>query len=319
MDNLYIGIDTSCYTTSVACINHGSIVLDERTVLSVPSGARGLRQSDMLFQHNRNLPALLEKLFGAIDRSEIEGVGVTECPTSEPGSYMPAFLAGVLAAESVALSRGVPLFRGTHQQMHIRAAMKGNETLKNEERFLAFHLSGGTTDLLAVKIDGGQVGMITRIGRSGDLHAGQVVDRTGVMLGCPFPCGPHLEKLAAAASARDIRIPSSVRGNDCSLSGAETMAKRMIESGGDRTEIAYAVYDCIARTVAKMAKNASEETGCGKILFAGGVSSSGLLRKMLCDRIGGGAELFFGAPELSTDNAVGIALMAEDNRCSSQK
>ncbi|MBQ6425960.1 MAG: O-sialoglycoprotein endopeptidase [Clostridia bacterium] len=316
---MYIGIDTSCYTTSVACIQHGSIVLDERTVLSVPSGARGLRQSDMLFQHNRNLPPLLEKLFSAIDPSAIGGVGVTVSPTAEPGSYMPVFLAGVVAAESVALSRKAALYRGTHQQMHIRAAMKGNETLKEEERFLAFHLSGGTTDLLSVETDGGRVGRITKLGFSRDLHAGQAVDRTGVLLGCPFPCGPHLEKLALSATNRDIRIPSSVSGTDCSFSGTETAAQRLFESGADRSEIAYAVYDCIARTVAKMARNAAEETGCVKILFAGGVSSSGLLREMLSERLSGRAELYFGAPGLSTDNAVGIALMAEDDRCSSRK
>ena len=319
MDNLYIGIDTSCYTTSVACIRNGSIVTDQRTVLSVPSGARGLRQSDMLFQHNRNLPPLLEKLFLEIDPSEIGGVGVTVSPTAEPGSYMPVFLAGVLAAESVALARNVFLYRGTHQQMHIRAAVKGNESLKTEDRFLAFHLSGGTTDLLEVETDGGRIGGITRLGRSTDLHAGQAVDRTGVLLGCPFPCGPHLEKIALEARERNIRIPSSVNGMDCSLSGAESMAKRLLESGGDPSEIAYAVFDCIARSAAKMARNACAETGCTKILFAGGVSSSVLLREMLTDRIGGSAELFFGEPRLSSDNAVGIALMAEDDRCSRQK
>ena len=315
MSKLYIGIDTSCYTTSVACIDSKSIVLDERTVLSVPSGERGLRQSDMLFQHDRNLPALLDRMFSSINPDDIAGVGWSKAPTADPDSYMPAFLAGILAGKAIAGARNVPKMEGTHQQGHFRAALYGNEKLMDRDSVLGFHISGGTTDLVTIRNGECGVENIERIGSGSDLHAGQMVDRIGVALGCGFPCGKELETLANKAVRRNIRIPSSVNGTDCSFSGAETNLLNRIRSGEQEEEIAYAVYDCFARTFSKMILRAVRETGIRDVLLAGGVSSSDLLRKLLNDRINGGAELYFGLPKLSSDNAVGIALMTEDRIC----
>ena len=317
MDNLYIGIDTSCYTTSVACIQGESIVSDERTVLSVPFGEKGLRQSEILFRHNRNFPDLLRRLFERIDPERIAGVGVSQTPTEDPDSYMPAFLAGISVAEAIAGSRHVPLFRGTHQQMHIRAALLGNPELMQEERFLAFHVSGGTTDLLEVGMHDGCLAGIRRIGMSTDLHAGQLVDRIGVKLGCTFPCGPALEKIAVQAEEKLLKVPSSVRGTDCSLSGAESMLQRLSEKEKG-SEIAYAVYDCLSRTFSKMLLSAREQTSCEKVLMAGGVSSSRILKDMMRERLDGRISVYSGRPELSTDNAVGTALLARDALCQKQ-
>ena len=102
MSGYCLGFDTSCYTTSVACAGRDGVVVDERKVLDVPHGGRGLRQSDALFQHNRNLPPLLDALFSHIDRRLVRAVAVSVSPTAAPDSYMPVFLAGQLAARSAA-------------------------------------------------------------------------------------------------------------------------------------------------------------------------------------------------------------------------
>ena len=317
MNGYYLGIDTSCYTTSIACVEADAekqgIVLDERTVLSVPLGGRGLRQSDALFQHNRNLPVLLDRLFASVDPKRIAAVAVSAAPTAEPDSYMPVFLAGKLAAKAVAGALSVPLVETTHQSGHVRAALFGHEPLLKRERFLAVHLSGGTTDLLSVRTNAAEKRFsLEKLGQANDLHAGQFVDRVGVALGLPFPCGRHLEKLAAAAEDRSIRIPSSVRGLDCSLSGAETRAVRLIEDGVARESVAFAVYDCLSRTLAKLLKHAAETTDCADILLSGGVASSRLLSELLSARIGGAARLWFSRSTLASDNAVGTALLAAD-------
>ena len=318
MNGYYLGIDTSCYTTSIACVEADAekqgIVLDERTVLSVPLGGRGLRQSDALFQHNRNLPALLERLFASVDPKRIAAVAVSAAPTAEPGSYMPVFLAGKLAAKAIAGALSIPLLETTHQSGHVRAALFGREALLERERFLAVHLSGGTTDLLSVRPIpvGGRHFELEKMGQANDLHAGQFVDRIGVALGLPFPCGRHLEALATAATDRSIRIPSAVRGLDCSLSGAETRAYQLIQDGMARESVAFAVYDCLSRTLAKLLKHAAETTGCGDVLLSGGVASSRLLAQMLSARVDGAARLWFGRGDLSSDNAVGAALLAAD-------
>ena len=303
-----IGIDTSCYTASVACVTEHSIVFSERTMLSVPFGNRGLRQSEALFQQVRLLAPLIEHLFQQVDRDRIGAVCVSCRPTSADESYMPVFLAGLQTARSISAALGVPLIETNHQCGHFRAALVGNEDLLGKE-FYGFHLSGGTTDLVRIRSSREQPYDIRRIGTSEDLHCGQFVDRIGVAIGLPFPAGKHMEELAEAAKRRDVKLSASVRSGNCSFSGPETAAIRLL-SKSEPEEIAFGVYDCIARTVSKMIKAAKEGFGDMPVLLCGGVASSMLLRTLLKERIGEG--LRFGRSELSSDNAVGVAYIGED-------
>ena len=307
--SLSIGIDTSCYTTSVACTDGKSIVFSKGTMLSVAFGDRGLRQSEGLFQHVRQLPPLLCELFSAIDRSRVCCVSVSAAPTAKPDSYMPVFLAGLGQAETIAAALGVPLVRSDHQSGHIRAALYGNEELLDLERFLAVHISGGTTDLLLVEPHRDAPYRIETIGCSNDLHAGQFVDRVGVALGLQFPAGKHLEALAEQAEQKNVKLASAVKGTECSFSGAESAAQRLLHTIPD-TELAYGVYDCLTRTLVKLFENAKQTYGDLPVLVCGGVVSSQLLRTMLKKRFSG--KLLFGKPELSSDNAVGVALIGAD-------
>ena len=310
MNRYFIGVDTSCYTTSVSCISAEGIVFEKRTMLSVPLGARGLRQSDAVFQHVKNLPELTRALFEGVDRERIAAIAVSTKPTADEESYMPVFLAGKLNATAISAALDVPLYETTHQAGHVRAAMFGNEAALNDGPFLAMHLSGGTTDLLTVGLSDGGVGAITKIGGCDDLHAGQFVDRVGVKMGLPFPSGVELEKIANRAKTRAIRLPSSVKGLVCSFSGQETQANRLLDGGEAKEEVAYAVYDCMARTFSKMLLSAMETYGCKTALISGGVSGSKLLREMLFRRTG--KKLLFARDGLSSDNAVGAALLARD-------
>lgn len=310
MNGLYLGVDTSNYTTSVACVSEEGIVFERRTMLSVALGERGLRQSDAVFQHVKNLPSLIEAMLARIDRKSVLAVAVSAKPTGAENSYMPVFLAGMLAAKSIAASLNTPLYETTHQAGHVRAAMFGQETQISETPFLAMHLSGGTTDLLKVNRRNGMVGDIERIGGCEDLHAGQFVDRVGVRLGLPFPSGARLERLATAATDRSVRLPSSVKDLNCSFSGQETQCQRLIDRGAEGETVAYAVYDCMARTFAKLLRHAMEQTGGHTALLSGGVSGSELMRKLLSDRLN--QELLYAKNGLSSDNAVGAALLARD-------
>ena len=337
---IFLGIDTSCYTTSAACVcvngNSTEIVCDERTLLKVAAGERGLRQSDAVFQHVRNLAEILPKIFNQIDRKDVAGVGVSVCPSGREGSYMPVFLAGKSHALSVSAALGVPVYEFTHQQGHIRAAAFDNESLLGKD-FFAFHLSGGTSELL--RIDS-SLSDIKKIGGTTDINAGQLVDRLGVAMGLRFPAGKELEKIAAEAlknksyADSGFVLPSSVRSLSCSFSGVETKAANALKNGEKHGTVAAAVYDCIARTLAKLVKNAIEfetenaarevsvdskcsigdETASTKsFLFAGGVASSTILREMLADRLQKvPVELHFSRPVLSSDNAVGIAALAAE-------
>lgn len=310
MNAQYIGIDTSCYTTSAACAENGSIVSDRRTMLRVASGERGLRQSDGVFQHVRNLAEIMPALMADAERTRIKAVAVSTRPRPEQDSYMPVFLAGKTAAIALANALDVRLIELSHQQGHVRAALYGNEQLMGR-RFLGMHISGGTTEIFTVGTNL-EIGLI---GGCADLHAGQLVDRVGVSLGMAFPSGKHMEALASEKSGEPaVRLPIWVRGTQCSFSGTESAAQRLIERGTDGADIAYAVYDAMARTFHKLIVNAADESGLDCVLIAGGVASSGLLRKMLRERMAkrGHVDVRFGEARLSSDNAVGIALLCQD-------
>ena len=309
MKGAVLGIDTSCYTTSVACFGRSGVLYDGRTVLPVQRGDRGLRQSEGVFLHTRQLPPLVEKAFADVPPDRIAAVACSRAPVDRGDSYMPVFLTGMGVARALAASLQVPLLTLDHQSGHIRAALIGNEELMGKP-FYAVHLSGGTTDLLAVEANGPGAFSIEPLGCSEDLHAGQLVDRVGVLLGCGFPAGREMEAMALQATERDMRIPASVRGLACSLSGAETAVKRALEQERPASELAYGVYDLLARTLTKLLANAALQRGERPVLLCGGVASSLLLRDLLRERCR--LPLFFGESRYSSDNAVGVAALGYD-------
>ena len=311
----FLGLDTSCYTTSAAlcCLPGGAVdglFFQERRLLAVAEGQRGLAQSEGVFQHVTRLPELMEKLFAAHPEMEIGAVCASAKPRPVQDSYMPVFRVGSGHGRVVAAALGVPFFETTHQQGHIRAALMGTALEgKGLRPFLALHLSGGTTEVLRVEEEA-----CACLGGTLDLHAGQLVDRIGVALGLPFPAGPHLETLAVHGREQ-ARLTASVKGLDCHFSGAEAQAMRLLEAGEPPENIAAEAFACVSRTVARLVVAAGEKTGISDMLLFGGVASSMLLREQVKERVGKRRRemrLCFGRPELSGDNAVGVAMIGAE-------
>ena len=306
-----LGIDTSCYTTSLALASAGEIVASRRRLLTVEEGERGLQQSKGVFQHVNRLPELFEDLMREATDASIDAVCVSTRPRDQEGSYMPVFVAGHSFARGIAAALRKPLYETSHQQGHVRAALVDAGVPAGP--FLALHLSGGTTESLYV-----EPGLkITRLGGASDLNAGQLVDRVGVALGLTFPAGPGLEKLALQGTARSA-FPLSHRDGEISFSGAEAQAMRMIRSGESAPEdIAAEVYSYLARAVARLIRDAQAETGAKHVLISGGVASSMLLRQLLPARLKRQdirVGVHWGRPELSGDNACGVALIGDELR-----
>ena len=301
-----LGIDTSCYTTSAALAGEG-FLLSERKLLPVAPGQRGLRQSEAVFAHIRQLGEVTERLFErarAQGEPVIRAVCVSASPVDGEDSYMPVFRTGMAFAETIAHTLGVKVYYTTHQRGHLRAAREYSGL--EGDRFLALHLSGGTTDTMLSEGD-----RLVPLLRGLDLHAGQLVDRTGVVMGLPFPAGPYLEELARGAEDV-LRLPVSMDDGGCHLSGAENALISAIRQGESRETVAKSVYDLLCRTVLRLLADAAEKTGESRALLFGGVASSALLREMLLERNQKrrlGLRLYFGRPELSGDNAAGVALI----------
>ncbi|ATW24032.1 O-sialoglycoprotein endopeptidase [Candidatus Formimonas warabiya] len=306
---MIIGIDTSCYTTSLAVIDQsGNLMQDLRRLLTVKQGGRGLQQSEAVFQHVQNLPALFSDLGEKVDLRQIKAVSVSTRPRPVEKSYMPVFTVSQGFGQVIAHTRALPLFFTSHQEGHLMAGIWSAQGPKGAE-FLAVHLSGGTSEVLNVQKDGPGFS-IKIIGATGDLHAGQFVDRIGVELGLPFPAGSHLEKLASSWSEEIPYVPTGVKGYDFSFSGPETAARRLLKEGVPPAGVARAVEHCVAATLEKVLKRAVRDSGRREILIVGGVASNFYIRTWLKNRLehpAVGARLYFAEPRFSTDNAVGVA------------
>lgn len=298
----FLGIDTSCYTTSLALIDaEARIVNDERKLLPVAAGEHGLRQSDGVFHHVRHLSEVWEHFTLP---AEIVAVGVSSRPRPVADSYMPVFLAGVAVAAGIAKSKQVPLYKFSHQEGHIAAGLKGKQL---QETFLAVHISGGTSEVLRVEPRQAAGFAIDLLSGTTDLSAGQMIDRVGVALGLPFPAGPDLERLAMQASG-NISLSSAAGG--LSFSGPCSAALRLVEQGETDAEIAFATLRVVANSLEKSLRKLAEEQRLSQVLLVGGVMSNQLIRQRLEHRLAGKLQLHFAEPRLCTDNAVGAALLA---------
>lgn len=294
-----LGFDTSNYTTSAAWFD-GEVGFNSGKLLTVKPGELGLRQSDALFQHVKRLPEIVEKMLEDCDRKEIAAIGVSTRPRSVEGSYMPCFLAGESQATVLAKTLDVPLHAFSHQQGHLAAILwSGGRMDLMEGEFLAWHLSGGTTELLHV-YPGLQAEII---GGTEDLSAGQLIDRTGLLLGLDFPAGKALDALSQNVAVKPF--PVKVKDMRFSLSGMQNKAQQLHEKGASREEVAaFSLMNC-AEAVKKATEQARALFGDLPVVFTGGVASNSLLRKVMEPRGG-----IFGPPQYSTDNAMGIAVLA---------
>ena len=298
-----IGFDTSNYTTSVAWFD-GSKGINCSKLLPVKQGELGLRQSDAVFSHIKSLPELSGRLFSDIGDTKICAIGVSTRPRAVEGSYMPCFMVGYSHAKLLSDQLNVPLVEVSHQQGHVAASLwsAGRMDLMDVPH-LAWHLSGGTTELLLVEPDGKNV-RCTKIGGTSDISAGQLIDRTGQLLELPFPSGKHLDALSVGAQFKDaftVKCPEL----SFSLSGVQNKVQQFHERYSDPNETAGYVLRCISRAVSLATRNALKQYPGLPVVFSGGVASNSMLRSELSC-----FDPVFSEPQYSTDNAMGVAVLA---------
>lgn len=306
---LSLGIDTSNYKTSVAVVDaDGNILFNHQQLLKVKEGERGLRQSEALFQHVQNLPPVLEAALSQDSiRENIGIVSVSTRPRPVEGSYMPVFTAGQGYARSIAAALDVPLHLVSHQEGHIQAIRFYSE-LKVANPLICFHFSGGTTE--AVLVNGKNMEIV---GGSKDLAYGQVLDRIGVALGMAFPAGAQMDEIAMNAPKRKKKQPAiftRIKVNDgyVNLSGLETQGQRLLLDNPKELLISD-LFDTMSRSVCEMTMQLSEKYEIDNFIYAGGVSCSQTMRRYLAEHLDKRLHIAFGRSELSSDNAVGAALL----------
>lgn len=330
---VFLGIDTSCYTTSCALISEdGKLIGEARKLLEVKPGARGLQQSQMVFQHTRALPSLIEQL---PQNYTLAGIGVSAFPRREANSYMPAFLVGHGLGRSLSHMHNVPLFEFSHQENHILAALRVLQTIPSKP-FYSLHVSGGTTELLYCVPHEENFFTAQLVNGAIDLHGGQFVDRVGVALGLPFPAGPKLELLAKTLCANPANLaetvktlvkeerfkplPVAVQKGALSFGGPCSEAMRRLERlknkdhQGDvlsedvQAQMSLAVFHCICESLTKMLTYEWSQRPASRLIAVGGVMANSYLREaLLAFGQKQGVTVEFAPPQYSSDNATGVA------------
>ena len=302
----HLGIDTNNYTTSVAIYDDiNNTVISCKKLLPVKEGEKGIRQSDAVFHHTVQLPQLINDLTNKFN-GKISSVGVSVKPCNEEGSYMPCFLTGISTAQAVSSFMNIPLYKFSHQDGHIAAALYSAKKLDLIGKdFFAFHISGGTSQVL--KVSPFDKYYNTKIiSDSLDLKAGQAIDRVGVMLGLAFPCGPELEKLALKSSLPLKKVKVFRRDGKFSLSGVENKCKKMFDDGEKPEDIAFYCINYIRSALDDTVKEIIEKFGEFPLVFSGGVMSNSIIRNDFISRY----NAYFAEPQYSSDNACGIAILS---------
>ena len=297
-----LGIDTSNYTTSIAFFD-GVGGENCSKLLPVKLGELGLRQSDAVFAHIKSLPELSGRLFSHMEKANIAAIGGSTRPRAVEGSYMPCFMVGYSHAKLLADVLNVPLIEVSHQQGHIAASLwSAGHTEFLSQPHLAWHLSGGTTELLLVEPDGKNV-HCTKIGGTSDISAGQLIDRTGQLLKLPFPSGKHLDTLSSEAEGKEL-FQVKCRDMTFSLSGVQNKVQQYHAQNGIPAETAAYALRCVAYAVFQATRQALEQYPGLPVVFSGGVASNSMLRQVLAP-----LEPIFAQPQYSTDNAMGVAVL----------
>ena len=305
MRSLYLGLDTSNYKTSAGlyCPEDGSFRACGK-LLEVPAGTLGLRQSDALFQHIKQLPQQVRQACEQLN-GEIRAIGVSSRPRDLEDSYMPCFLAGQCVAHCLGAALGVPVYEYSHQQGHLAAAaFSVDKPELMQAPFLAWHLSGGTTELLRVEPSTDRIISAEIIGGTADISAGQLIDRVGVALDMPFPAGPYVEQAALQSECEDF---FRVKVQDCmfSLSGVQNQYEARIKAGASREDVCRFVLNTVAQTILKATRNARKNEKL-PVLISGGVSVCSLVQQAFEKE----KDLWFAQKGLGGDNAVGVAILA---------
>ena len=217
---------------------------------------------------------------------------------------MPCFMVGYSHAKMLSDLLKVPLVEVSHQQGHVAASLWSAGHLElMDQPHLAWHLSGGTTELLLVEPEGENV-RCTKIGGTTDISAGQLIDRTGQLLELPFPSGKHLDALSREGKMTEtfkVKCP----GMEFSLSGVQNKVQQFHEKHQIPVETAAYALRCVAQAVLQATTNARKVYPGLPVVFSGGVASNSMLRQVLKP-----LEPIFSEPQYSTDNAMGVAVLA---------
>ena len=302
-DLLCLGVETSCDETAAAVLRQdghllGSVVASQ---IDLHEAFGGVVPEVAARRHLERIgPVVREALEQAgADYGDIGLVAVTRGP-----GLAGALMVGLSWAKAFAFARHVPLIGVNHVVAHAHAAYLEAEPSYPD---LALVASGGHTDLLLLE---GPT-KVRVLGRSRDDAAGESFDKVARSLGLGYPGGPAIERIAGGGDAARAPLPrvGMFQGSlDFSFSGLKTAAQALRRQGLAPEDIAAAFQAAVFDQLWERAALALRQTGCSRLIFAGGVSANGYLRRRLDTALRReGRSLLVPPMDHTTDNAAMIA------------
>ena len=314
-NRIIIGIDTSCYTTSIAAITlNREIVFNEKIMLNVKNGERGLRQSEAVFQHIKNFGEISDNLKKHIHKKgyKVEMICASARPRDVEDSYMPVFEVGKNFAKTMAALFDCEMLETTHQENHIAASLYGCKK-EDLDRFISVHMSGGTMEILLTEKD--NKGYKTEIvGGTKDISFGQLIDRVGVRMGHDFPAGKYIDEKALLCK-EEVKngLKTSVKDGYMNISGLENQVYKLMEEK-DNYYVSKAVMNAAIKSLEKALSFIYKKYDLNNVVFVGGVASSKYISGKLSNKLKkNNINSFFTDSSYSSDNACGCAIIGLDN------
>ncbi|CAI8308734.1 MAG: tRNA N6-adenosine threonylcarbamoyltransferase [Flavobacteriales bacterium] len=304
---IILGIETSCDDTAAAVLVDGKLcanIVSQQLEHQAHGGVIPELASRVHVQ--RIVPVVEAALSKAnIDKKDLTAVAYTQGP-----GLLGSLLVGNAFSKSLALALAIPLIAVHHMQAHLLVHFIDDDYPTPTFPFLGLTVSGGHTQL--VQVDG--AASFTVLGQTKDDAAGEAFDKTGKMLGLPYPAGPLMDKYAKKGKAKFSFGKPTVEGLDFSFSGLKTSVLYYLREQQDKDskfieknlyDLCASVQKAIVDILMEKVVNAFAKTGLNQLVLGGGVSANSELRKALENTT---SNVFLPPLPYTTDNAAMIAM-----------
>ncbi len=309
-----LAVETSCDETSAAIVRNGAIlsnVVSSQIALHAEYG--GVVPELAAREHLKNFPSVASAALieAKISPTEIDAIAATQGP-----GLPTALLVGFKAAQAMAFALRKPFIGINHHEAHLYSPWIGS--FASFEPNISLIVSGGHTILAWVQSElKHQV-----LGATIDDAAGECFDKTGKLIGLPYPAGPEIDKLAEQGNPKAFDFPRPLlhdASDDFSFSGLKTSVRYFLRDNPNLLADPQKIRDLCASIQAAIIEvlvtktiRAAKRTGVRCITASGGVTCNRALRKELenaCQK--NRLTLRLAEKNLCTDNAGMIGILAE--------
>jgi len=312
-----LGIESSCDETGVALVCTTGDALPQlrahalHSQIEMHQAYGGVVPELASRDHIRRVLPLARQVLQRADATlaDIDVVAYTRGP-GLAGALLVG--AGVACALAAALER--PAIGVHHLEGHLLSPFLSADP--PQFPFIALLVSGGHTQLMRVAA----AGRYELLGETIDDAAGEAFDKSAKLLGLGYPGGPALARLAefGDAAAFDLPRPLLHSGNlDFSFAGLKTAVRTHVMKLGtnvceqDKANLAAATQQAIVDVLVRKSIQALRQTGCTRIVVAGGVgANAGLRARMDAECAKRQVRVHYPELALCTDNGAMIALAA---------